>query len=339
MKLVSIPTQEVDWTQQMYASGHGFFRCTLFPFRFLAQPIGDSYRHFSKRLLIYLSFAALLIICTFLVMGTADKSYFLVRFLPLICTLALHIACVFTFSHVLIDIAANQLKHLDMAYESRNIGRQWIVLYSGLTLGFCIHQITFPKLLILCGIESSIQLPINIWIVPLLCASIYSNLFTVFINQKPQNKKQAEIHTQKKIQMSLPSTGLESKQPQIVNLASVDQFPRTTASFKTNGRWVKIALKTISHVSVEEHYSRVFYRVNQRIQNILVRQSLKQLHSKLGQNDFIQIHRSHLVNKKHIIEYKQKKRNHWLKLESSNYTLPISRRKQKQVKKVLQEKF
>lgn len=339
MKPVSITTQEVDWTQQMYASGHGFFRCTLFPFKFLAQPIGHSYSNFSERLLLYLSFAALLVICTFLVMGAANKSYFLFRYLPLICTLALHLACVFAFSHVLIDIAANHLRCGSMAYGSRNVGSQWFVLYTGLALGYCIHQVTFPKLLILCGISSSIQIPIYFWIVPLLCASIYSNLFTVFISEKSQNKKQGETHPQKKVQMVLPSIDFESEQLQIVNSASIDQISRATASFKTNGRWVKLALKTISHVSVEEHYSRVFYRANQRLKNILVRQSLKQLHSKFGQNDFIQIHRSHLVNKEHIIEYRRKKRNHWLKLELSNHALPISRRRQKQVKKVLQERF
>ncbi|MCP4673808.1 MAG: LytTR family transcriptional regulator, partial [Desulfobacula sp.] len=252
---------------------------------------------------------------------------------------ALHLACVFAFSHVLIDIAANQLKHVGMAYGSRSVGSQWIVLYTGLALGFCIHQVTFPKLLILCGLGSTIQIPINLWIVPLLCASIYSNLFTVFISKKSQNKNQAEIHHQKKAQMELPSMDLESEQLQIVHSASIDQISRATASFKTNGRWVKLVLKTISHVSVEEHYSRVFYWTNQRLKNILVRQSLKQLHRKLGQNDFIQIHRSHLVNKKHIVEYKRKERNHWLKLELSNDALPISRRRQREVKKVLQEKF
>jgi len=345
MKPISIPAhqinwtqQEINWTQLEVVSGYGSFKCALFPFRFLAKPIGDCYRHFPERLLIYLLFAALFIICTFLVMGSADKSYFLLRQLPLICTLALHLAFVFTLSHVLVDIAANKLKHGGLEYGSRSVGSQWIILYTGLALGFCIHQITFPKLLILCRIEYSVQFPIEIWIVPLLCASIYSNIFTAFINRPSQNKQQAKIQPQKKVQAALLLTDFESEQPTLMNPVSVNRTSRTKASFKTSGRWVKISFKAISHVSVEEHYSRVFYLTGQRLDNILVRESLKLLHSKLGQNDFIQIHRSHLVNKDHIAEYRRKERNHWLKLDVSNAVLPISRRRQKKVKQILQER-
>jgi hypothetical protein len=333
MKPVSLSMEEVDFTNQRFDMLYGYIPGALSPFKFLTQPIGGYYRHFSQRLLIYLSFAAFLIISTFLAMWIAGNSYFLVQYLAFICTMALYLACVFTCSHILIDMVANQLKHLDMAYESRSVGMQWIVLYTGLTLGFCIHHVTFPKLLILCGLSSSIQLPISPWIVPLWCASIYSNFLTVQMSQKSQNQMQTEIHSQKKV--LLPLGGHKSNQRTQINSTPVNQTRQATTIFRINGRQVKILLSRISHASIEDHYSRVFYQDGQRLQNILVRQSLKQLMNQLGKKKFIQIHRSYLVNKEHIIEYKRKGRNHWLQLELRNNALPVSRRRQGEVKEAL----
>ncbi len=102
-----------------------------------------------------------------------------------------------------------------------------------------------------------------------------------------------------------------------------------------NGFEKRISLKAISHPSKEDHYCRVFYKDGEKLQNILVRQTLKQLITQLGQDDFILIHRSHMVNRQQIREYKQKGRNHWLQLELSDHLLPISRRRQRKVKKAV----
>ncbi len=333
MKPVSLSMEEIDFTKQRFDLLYGYIPGALSPFKFLIQPIGGYYRHFSQRLLIYLSFAAFLVISTFLAMWIASNSYFLVQYFSFVCTLALYLACVFTCSHILIDMAANQLKHLDMAYESRSVGRQWIVLYTGLILGFCIHQVAFPKLLILCGLDSSIQVPINPWIVPLWCASIYSNFLTIQMSQTSQNQEWIEIHTQR--QVPIPIVDNESNQQKQINSTPTDQTRQATAIFRINGHQLKLPLNIISHIKIEDHYSRVFYQDGQRLKTILVRQSLKKMISQLGQKKFIQIHRASLVNKEHIVEYKRKGRNHWLQLEFTNNALPISRRRQGEVKKAL----
>ncbi len=331
MNPVSLSIKDPDFTNQRIYIVYGYIPAGFSPFKFLIQPIGGYYQHFSLRLLTYLSFAAFLIISTFLAMWIAGNSHFLVQHLPFICTMALYLASVYTFSHILVDMVANRLKHLDMSYESRSVGMQWIVLYTGLVLGFGIHQITFPKLLVLCGLSSSIQLPITPWIVPLWCASIYSNFLTIQMSQKSQNQIHTTPHGLKKIPKQL--SDLESSQQIVSN--QTKPACQTTTSFKINGHLVKIHLSRISHASVEDHYSRVFYQDGQGLQNILVRQSLKQLINQLGEKKFVQIHRSFLVNKGHITEVTRKGRNHWLRLELTSDTLPISRRRQGEVKQAL----
>lgn len=320
MKASALQIESSCWMPEARNLIYGYIPYPVSPFKFLACPIGNCYRHFSQRLLIYLSFFVCLIACPFAILLLGGKTAFLFRQLSVVCTLSLYMGFIFSLTHILVDIAAHQFRLKRMDYGSRNIGCQWIVLYSGLILGFCLHHMMFPRLILLLGEGSVIDLPFVLWIIPLMGASIYCNLIIILLSQKSQKEQRSE---------SLP----KSKAPQ--QKLDFKQNQAKQIRFKQNRRSVDINSQKISHVKSEDHYCRIFYWNDESLKEILIRNSLKKLHIQLGLNDFLQIHKSYLINKSQGFEYCKKRRHHCLKLKSCRDPLPISRRRQTEVKKAL----
>lgn len=327
MKSIALPMQNANWAQQGFDMIYGYTPYTNSPFRFLTYSLGENYQYFTQRLLMYLSFAGILILSTFLITGTIKGPVVFTRHLPFICTLALYTAAVFTIAHILADIGANQLKQFQMAYELRSVGHQWVVLCVGLILGFFIHTFTYPKLLLLCCPNTTVSLFTDLWVIPLWCASIYSNVLTVLIVQKPLLPKRTPV----------PSTRIKSKNTTFLDKIHISRPKRSTTTFQINGCRTELSLRAISHASVEDHYCRVFYQEGHELKNIFVRQGLGQLISQLNHPDFIRVHRSHMVNKQHIRGYKRDGRNHCLQIKFGSQVLPISRRQQRAVKAAVQK--
>ncbi len=330
MKPVASTSQPVYW--ECYGQAL-YIRTDIvppLPFQFLYLPIGPYYGRFSHRLLTYLLIAACLTSGALLALGITGQAAFILQRLPLACTLALYLAVVFTSSHVLSDLAANHLWPRRMSYGSRNVGRQCVVLFIGLALGFWVHEKVFPDLMQLCAQSSASQLPTCLSLVPLLCAALYACVFMVPMSQHGPERNDA----------ARPGNRVHPAPPALQK-AEVPQQPPArralpaTVSFRVDGRQVTIPSKTISHVSMEDHYCRVFYQNGQGLQDLLVREALKGLVSRVGLEDFLQIHRSHLVNKRHIAAYKRNGRKHWLIMAPGGVPLPISRRRQTAVKDAL----
>jgi hypothetical protein len=300
------------------------------PFQFMYLPIGLFYGRFAHRLLTHLLLAACLISGVFLALAIAGGAGFISHSLPLACTMALYLAVVFTLCHVFSDFSSSRLLPRSMRYGSRNVGRQCVVLFIGLILGYWVHGRIFPDLIQLCAQSSASQIPISLSLVPLLCAVLYACVFLVPMCQ----------HDADRIDSDKPDGSLNTDPP-VLQKAEIPQHqpvrpaPSTAVSFRVDGRGVTIPIKDISHISTEDHYCRVYFQHGQGQKDLLVREALKELAGRLRSDDFIRIHRSHLVNKRYVNAYKRKGRKHWLLLGSGNAPLSISRRRQAQVKEAL----
>lgn len=209
------------------------------PLQIMAQPIGSFYGRLANRLLTYLLLAAGMIGGAFWALGIAGKAAFMLQGFPRACALALYLAAVFTVSHVLADLAANHLWPLRMAYGSRSVGGQWMVLFGGLALGFWAHQGAFPELMRLCAQGPDSHLPISLSVVPLWCATLYACLLTVPMSDNETGREEA----------GAPARPLAA-QAAIPGPRPARQPKPATASFRINGRQVKIPLQAISHDSI-----------------------------------------------------------------------------------------
>ncbi len=88
---------------------------------------------------------------------------------------------------------------------------------------------------------------------------------------------------------------------------------------------------SISHVTVEEHYSRVFYKEKGALKNHQIRSSLQEVLNHLPHELFIRIHRSHIVNLDKIEELKSTRQSYEIILENGEYNLPVSRHRNAEI--------
>ncbi|KMY68374.1 hypothetical protein AAU61_01385 [Desulfocarbo indianensis] len=295
---------------------HGKFIILFRPFQFMKQPLGASYGLLPNRLLIYLLWAACMLGGSFLLLGISGGAAYILRDVPSVCALALYVAALFTLSLLVADMAARYLWPRSMAYGCRSLGRQWMVLASGLALGLSAHQVIFPHMTQLCGLGPRSLPPIDPCLVPLWCAAFYDCLLAAPSAQDQAGSALAAAPAPS----SAPSPALAG---------------RGVTTFRVDGRRLNIPLKAISHVRLEDHYCRVYYQSPQGMRNILVRETLKGLIEQMGPDSLLQIHRSHLVNKSHVSAYRRQGRKHWLLLASGSEPLPVSRRRQAEVKEAL----
>lgn len=130
------------------------------------------------------------------------------------------------------------------------------------------------------------------------------------------------------------------------------RFPEMTARAvegKTDAAGEHLQLRTdpgvgpiypsqISHVTAEDHYLRIYYDNEEKLQNTLVRMTLTKMLSRLPEAQFAQIHRSHLVNLERISGLKRYGQAVRLSMKDGVAELPVSRYRLPQLLPVL-EKF
>ena len=81
----------------------------------------------------------------------------------------------------------------------------------------------------------------------------------------------------------------------------------------------------ITHITVEDHYSRIFLKDASSHREIFVKQSLKHLKVHLAHERLLQIHRSHLVNIDFVQSIKKNQRSYRVIVDCGAFELPLSR--------------
>lgn len=90
---------------------------------------------------------------------------------------------------------------------------------------------------------------------------------------------------------------------------------------------ISIDTTLITHITVEEHYSRIFYKEQGSIKDLQIRSSLQEVFKQLPQELFIKIHRSHIASLLHIQELKNVKYSYEISIGDNEFLLPVSRRR------------
>ena len=104
---------------------------------------------------------------------------------------------------------------------------------------------------------------------------------------------------------------------------------QTTSQKTQNRRWflqdgkTAIDISELTHLSMEDHYARIYWQEKGEMHQVLVRLTLKEALKHLTDKCFVQVHRSHVVNLNHVKSI-QKDGNRWVAV-IGHHKIPISR--------------
>lgn len=94
----------------------------------------------------------------------------------------------------------------------------------------------------------------------------------------------------------------------------------------STGKWVStVRPETLACITSEGHYCRFILKTEEKKNEIFTRAALKDIIAELPPEDFIQIHRSHVINKHYIERLKKSGRSYSLVMVGEETPLPISR--------------
>ncbi len=113
--------------------------------------------------------------------------------------------------------------------------------------------------------------------------------------------------------------------PDSENIKAENNSDESPIALQVDGNTQNILPSMISRISVGGHYLDIFFEVNKQIQQICVRKSLTEILEELPENSFIKVHRSHVINRNHVISIQKVNRQYVIELKGHEVLVPISR--------------
>lgn len=283
---------------------------------FMGGALKDFHRDIHNRLLSYLLF----FICFFLLGITV---WTLVRGLDIlfakmafITVYTLHAALAYTFGLWLAEVILSLGKPAWAGYECRTVGRQWAVWLGGYILGVLMHRHLVKEAV-------ALYAPSQIWYRtsppdPGLSLDLYFFLGGLSVWLITAGLVMCWVwHRQRKM------AGTSRMETSL----AVPRRPGPTGVLRINagGKALAIPHVEISHITVEDHYLRIFHGNHGSTQNVFFRHSLNTLMKRLPERHFLRIHRSHVVNLRQVAGLEKHGKETHLRLHSFDQTLPVSR--------------
>lgn len=108
---------------------------------------------------------------------------------------------------------------------------------------------------------------------------------------------------------------------------------KTTDNLTLDGGKLILKKSLISHLSMEDHYAKIYWRDKEEVTHQYVRISLKKVKQQLDSDRFIQIHRSHLVQLEKVDRLFFEKQKWFVSI--SGEILPVSRSYLPKLKEIL----
>ncbi len=294
---------------------------------YLRQDLGAFYGHAANRLMLYpFIFSFFMVECAsfwLLYLGPA----FVLDFMAFTTVYTLHKAGVYAVSILATDIAAHHLIPSKGNYHQRTIGRQWLIWSLGLVIGFVLQQTMIRSLIVLYAPEVVDYLNAHpgarLGTTTILLILIPYWIVVVFLTLQVALSKQ-RIQKQADAILVLPGETTGKPGSSAGRAAGLPRGRLRVDGESGNGNST-ISLADITHVTVEDHYCRINYTSGDSLKSTLVRLPLKQMLSKLPREHFMQIHRSHVVNRGYVRRLAKSGRDHKLGLQHVDMALPVSR--------------
>ncbi|MCB2191895.1 MAG: LytTR family transcriptional regulator [Deltaproteobacteria bacterium] len=309
--------------------------------QYLSIPLGARYRELTNRLQLYPMLALLFFLEGLLAWSLYQGPMFLLDHMALTTVFSLHKALIYALCLGLVDILALYLPNRWGAWDNRTVGKQWLIWGVGCLLGFCIYR--FLGICLICFYAPEL---LSFFIAhpqaapgtaTLMLFAVPAWFCAVFLTLQMAQGKPIPI-------ADAPEAGCGPRQPfplqepkaHSSDEAAVGSDPEGCLELAVDSRQVRLPHSRITHVSVEDHYCRVFYAKGEKLENVMVRLALKDIMQELPEASFQQIHRSHLANFRHASGIHKKGRAHKLVLSRFDLELPISRYRLDQIQPMLE---
>lgn len=299
---------------------------------YFKRPLGPFYRDFSHRLVVYLLVWAAYVVVPYLTTIMFYGPDWLMSDLAHIAAGAFKTALIFAGSLILVDIGCSRLVREEMGYRTRTVGRQWLVMFIGFLMAYVINQTVFPHTIELYGPWLSGYGPSSpkgfsrhaaefISFLVLWLPIAYLTIGFALRNQRTALK---------------PIKDSAADGPAHHDSSQAD--PKVTQSVLTlenRSQNLEIPFDEITHVTVEDHYCRLFHKNGEQMVSHLVRVPLKRLEGKLPPERFVRIHRSHIVNLQHVLGWRMVQQQRHLVLDHDIGDLPISRSRFREIENII----
>ncbi len=206
--------------------------------------------------------------------------------------------------------------------EKQTVGTVWILSLISFVLGYVIfhlvHISIFPRFYdTATDWKTLIFLMLPIWFL-IGFLHVQSNLKRL-LNVELERLQAINIALEAQDQTNPMD---ESIPPPLMETKPIEFQPLEVA---VSGNVKMVSPETITHITVEEHYSQIFVKDQADLKSIEVRAALKDMLSQLPAELFVQIHRSHAVNLAHIGCIRKSAASYQVAISDTAVTLPISR--------------
>lgn len=313
---------------------------------YLAAPLGPHYSRLANRLHLYPVLVLLLFLESLLGWSLYQGPAFLLDRMAFTTVFSLHKALIYALCLCAADVMARYLPQQWGDWDHRSLGKQWLIWCAGFLLGFAVHRLAGLCLICFYAPEImnfSLAFPqTRPGTATLLLFAVPSWFAAVFVTLQIAKDKRPAAPARAGDPPTGLGRGVHRQAPsQAAAQASADRpeaAPEGSLELWSDARPVRLAHGRITHVSVEDHYCRIFFTKEDGLGNLLVRLPLKNILQELPESSFLQIHRSHLVNLGHASGIIKKGRANNLALGRLALELPISRYRLAQVHARLQEK-
>ena len=246
--------------------------------------------------------------------------------LAFVAAKALHTTLFFTLGLAAVDIALNRVGPRKLGYQQRTVGRQWLVMLTAFLLAFTLFRTYYIPLL-------DIYAP---WVVdhyqkfPEDRLGLAFEFMCYFLGWL--------ITAGLVLQFALRSQRLATESKKTESVGGPEHLTHQAQSgcfvHSNANQNLKIPFRQISHVSVEDHYCRLSYKNGGELASHVLRMPLNQLEKELPKEQFARIHRSHLVNLRHVMGWRMVRQQRRLVMDHG-VRLPISRSRMAELKPIL----
>ena len=304
--------------------------------------LGDYYLNWTQRYLLYLLGTLLFGFWTFIGLELYRTLYIYTSVSPSAFSgiYAWHTALNFGFCHYLMDEWVSRVWQGKGDFNQRTVGKVWLIWFVGFILAFVIQrtivyhavELYYPKILLFYqkypdarpAVFKMFFYCLPFWfgtVFPLTLIALRKQ-FTMDLEKSKleeflKRRQKEDLHGDNTDELK---TGIPSEK--IGHKAVTDLAP---LSISIGNGIERIHPEHISHITVEDHYSRIFLKEQKGMRDLLVRMPLKKMIDQLPKEHFVQIHRSHVINLSHISSVERDNRSYRAILDRGNIVLPISR--------------
>ncbi len=304
------------------------------PRAYLQLPLRSFFDNPAHRSLLYYRLGLFLLLAVMAGKVLLRQHDFFMAHLTFYFTYALHLSLTYLTGVVMAELAVRWLCPGWSAYEQRTVARQWLIWGLGFGLGFLLYRLMAVHLVglyapwLLAFFKHKPHIRPSFLDRLVFCAAVWSAATFMVI--------QGALRWQKQLHRRQKAAARRQARPEPAPAAApAAPSPSAVLSVVHDGQPLDIPHHRISHVTVEDHYCRIHYADHGGPRKVLVYMTLKNLVQELSSRDFVQIHRSHLVNLNQSCCLVRRNRRQYLGLTQAGAELPVSRHRWPELQKRL----